>query len=60
MFATLLLSVFESIDLSEISTINPQEFMNDPSKLQEHPLVLKILFPLILFIEILFRKPFPI
>ena len=42
MFATLLLSVFESIDLSEVLTINPQEFMDDPSKLQEHPIVGKI------------------
>lgn len=42
MFASLLLSVFESIDLSEISTINPQEFINDPSKLQQHPIVGKI------------------
>jgi len=42
MFATLLLSVFESIDLSEVVTINPQEFMNDPSKIQQHPIVLKI------------------
>jgi hypothetical protein len=42
MFATLLLSVFESIDLSEVVTINPQEFMNDPSKLQQHPIVGKI------------------
>ena len=42
MFATLLLSVFESTDLSEILSINPQEFVNDPSKLQQHPIVAKI------------------
>jgi hypothetical protein len=42
MFAVLLLSVFESIDLSDVLNINAQEFMNDPSKLQQHPLVLKI------------------
>jgi len=42
MFATLLLGVFESIDLSEISSINTQEFINDPSKIQQHPIVAKI------------------
>ena len=42
MFASLLLSVFESTDLSEISTIDPQEFVNDPLKLQQHPIVVKI------------------
>jgi len=42
MFATLLLGVFESVDLSEISSINPEELLNNPSKLQEHPIVGKI------------------
>jgi hypothetical protein len=41
-FASLMIAVFENIDLSDIDSSNIEEVLHNPTKLQEHPIVKRI------------------
>ena len=41
-FASLITSVFESIDLSDLDTSNIEEVLHNPTLIQQHPIVLRI------------------
>lgn len=43
-FASLLISVFEQVDLADIDSTNIEEVLHNPTKLQEHPIVQKLQF----------------
>lgn len=41
-FASLMISVFEQVDLADIESSNIEEVLHNPTKLQEHPIVQRI------------------